>query len=251
VQVLEFGDGHAARVARPRRFADVAAAVGELGLAGRHRVLVVVGGASGLDEESKERLRPLFSRVLVPVARAWNAMVVDGGTDSGVMQLLGQAVGTEEASFPLVGVAVDKKVTLPGDAESRGLSALERNHTHFVLVPGSSWGDESPWLARVATEIAAGAPSVTVLINGGEIALQDVANSVAARRPVLVIEGTGRAADRIAAALAGDRTDAEAADLASSALVTAVPWPDGAAVRAALGVTLAGMRGTGGSGGSR
>jgi SLOG in TRPM, prokaryote len=252
VPVLEFGDGHAARVARPRRLADVAAAVDELGLAGGRRVLVVVGGASGLDEPGKERLRPLFSQVVVPVARAWNAVLVDGGTDSGVMQLLGQAVGMQGASLPLVGVAVAKKVTVPGDAaESRGLSALEGHHTHFVLVPGSSWGDESPWLARVATEIAAGAPSVTVLINGGEVALQDVANSVAARRPVLVIEGTGRAADRIAAARAGDRSDAQAADLARSALVTAVRWPDGAAVRAALGVTLAGMRGTGGSGGSR
>lgn len=235
MRVIEFGDGHAARVARPRRLAGVAAAVGELGLAGRHRVLVVVGGASGLDEPAKERLRPLFSQVLVPVAKAWNAVVVDGGTDSGVMQLLGQAARTEGASVPLVGVAVDKKVTVPGDAaESRGLSALERNHTHFVLVPGSSWGDESPWLARVATEIAGGAPSVTVLINGGDIALQDVANSVAARHPVLVIKGTGRAADRIAAALDGNRADAQAAHLASSALVTAVPWPDGAAVRAAL-----------------
>jgi len=252
VQVLEFGDGHAARVARPRRLADVAAAVGEFGLAGGRRVLVVVGGASGLDEPAKERLRPLFSQVLVPVARAWNAVVVDGGTDSGVMQLLGQAVGRGQASFPLVGVAVDKQVSLPGDAaESRGLTALERNHTHFVLVPGSSWGDESPWLARVATEIAAGAPSVTVLIDGGEIALKDAANSVAAGRPVLAIKGTGRAADRIAAALDGNRADAQAADLAGSALVTAVPWPDGAAVRAALGVTLAGARGTGGSGGSR
>ena len=245
MRILEFGDGHAARVARPRRFADLAAAVGELGLAGGQRVLVVIGGASGLDEPGKKRLRTLFSQVLVPVARAWNAAVVDGGTDSGVMQLLGHAsraartAGAEEASFPLVGVAVDDKVVALGDAaaESGERRALERNHTHFVLVPGSSWGDESPWLARVATEIAAGAPSVTVLINGGEIALDDVMNSVAAQRPVLVIKGTGRAADRIAAALDGDRADDRAADLARSALVIAVPWPDGAggaAVRTAL-----------------
>jgi SLOG in TRPM, prokaryote len=235
VQVLDFGDGHTARVARPRRIADVAAAVGELGVAGGRRVLVVVGGASGLDESSMERLRTLFSQVLVPLATAWNAVVVDGGTDSGVMELLGQAVGTEGASFPLVGVAVDKKVMLPGDAsESGGRRALERHHTHFVLVPGSSWGDESPWLARVATEIAAGAPSATVLINGGEIALQDVTNSVAGDRPVLVIRGTGRAADRIAAALDGDRSDARVAQLAGSSLVTAVSWPEGAEVQSAL-----------------
>ena len=235
MQVIDLGDGHTARVARPRRFADVAAAVGELGLDRGRPVLVVVGGASGLDEQSKERLRSLFSQVLVPVAKERNAAVVDGGTDSGVMQLLGQALETQGASCPLVGVAVEKKVIVPGDSsESGGRRALERHHTHFVLVPGSSWGDESPWLARVATEIAAGAPSATVLINGGEIALQDVANSVAAGRPVLVVKGTGRAADRIAAALDGDHTDAEAAHLASSSLVTAVSWPDGTAVRAAL-----------------
>ena len=235
MQVIDLGDGHIACVARPRRFADVAAAVGELGLDRGRPVLVVVGGASGLDERSKERLRSLFSQVLVPVAKERNAAVVDGGTDSGVMQLLGQALETHGASCPLVGVAVEKKVIVPPDAsESGGRRALERHHTHFVLVPGSSWGDESPWLARVATEIAAGAPSATVLINGGDIALQDVANSVAAGRPVLVIKGTGRAADRIAAALDGDHTDAEAAHLASSSLVTAVSWPDGTAVRAAL-----------------
>lgn len=241
MQVLKFGDGHAARVARPRRLADVAAAVGELGLdSGGRRVLVVVGGAAGLDERTKERLRTLFSQVLVPVARAWNAVVVDGGTDSGVMQLLGQASGTDGALFPLLGVAVDKTVIVPGDDSEPGeRGALEPHHTHFLLVPGSSWGDESPWLARAATEIAAGAPSATVLINGGEIAFQDVANSVAAGRPVLVIKGTGRAADRIAAALDGDRSDAQAADLAGSSLVTAVPWPGDAAVRAALGKLVA------------
>ena len=210
---------------------------------GGRPVLVVVGGASGLDAPGKECLRTLFSQALVPVARERNAVVVDGGTDSGVMQLLGQALRTEGASFPLVGVAVEKKVIVPGDAsESGGRRALERHHTHFVLVPGSSWGDESPWLARVATEIAAGAPSVTVLINGGKIAFQDVASSVAAGRPVLVIKGTGRAADRIAAALDGDRADAQAAHLAASHLVTAVSWPEGAAVRGALEKLAASQR---------
>lgn len=236
MQVLDFGDGHAACVARPHRLADAAAAVGELGLYGRRPVLVVVGGASGLDERSKEHLRDLFSQALVPVARAWKAALVDGGTDSGVMQLLGQARSMEGASFPLVGVAAEGKVILPGERSEPGdRVALERHHTHFVLVPGSSWGDESPWLARVATEIAAGAPSATVLINGGEISFHDVANSLAVDRPVLVIKGTGRTADRIAAALHGDRTDLRAAHLADSPLVTAVSWAEGAAaVRAAL-----------------
>jgi hypothetical protein len=236
VTLLQVGDGHAARVARPRQVADVAAAVAGLGLRGQRPVLVVVGGAAGLDEGGKERLSILFSHALLPVAVASRAVVVDGGTDSGVMQLLGRARAESGASFPLVGVAAEKKVILPGDdAEPGDRAPLERNHSHFMLVPGSSWGDESPWLSRVATEIAGSAPSATVLINGGEIAFQDVAHSLEADRPVLVIAGTGRTADRIAAAVDGDHTDEQAAQLADSALVTAVSWAeDPAAVRVGL-----------------
>lgn len=236
VTVLEFGDGHTARVARLHRFADVAVAVDDLGLRGRRPVLVVVGGAAGLDEGGKRRLAVLFSDALIPVAVAGQAMVVDGGTDSGVMQLLGQARAAAGGSFPLVGVAAGEKVILPGDgAEPADRAPLEPNHSHFMLVPGSSWGDESPWLSRVATELAGGAPSVTVLVNGGEIAFEDVAHSLAADRPVLVIGGSGRTADRIAAAVDGDRTDEQAARLADSPLVTAVSWAeDPATVRAAL-----------------
>lgn len=234
MEMIEFDDGRTARVTRPRGLADLPAAIGELGLDVGRPVLVVVGGAAGLDDHAKQRLGGLFSDVLVPVANEWNAAVIDGGTDSGVMQLLGQAAA-KAPSFPLVGVVAEKLVALPGDdAEPGEGSTLECHHTHFVLVPGSAWGDESPWLARAATEIAAGAPSVTVLVNGGQITLRDAANSVAAGRPVLAVKGTGRAADRIAAALDGDRTDPEAAELASSPLVTAARWPGGDAVRTAL-----------------
>jgi hypothetical protein len=236
VTLVEFGDGNTARIARPHQFADVTAAVAGLGLRGRRLVLVMVGGAAGLDAGGQERLRMLFTHALLPVVMAWQAVVVDGGTDSGVMQLLGWARAEAEASFPLVGVAAEDKVILPGDnLESADRARLERNHSHFVLVPGSSWGDESPWLSRVASEIAGSAPSVTVLINGGEIAFRDVAHSLDAARPVVVVEGTGRTADRIAAAVKGDHIDERAAQLADTPLVTAVSWAeDPTAVRVAL-----------------
>ena len=236
VTLLEFGDGHAARVARPWQFADVASAIAGLGLRGRGPVLVVVGGAAGLDEADKKRLYTLFGHALLPIIASRQAVVVDGGTDSGVMQLLGRSRAEAGASFPLVGVATEKKVILPGDdAEPGDRAPLERHHSHFVLVPGSSWGDESPWLSWVAAEIAGSAPSVTVLINGGEIAFRDVAHSLEADRPVLVIAGTGRTADRIAAAVHDHHADEQAAQMAGSPLVTVVPWAeDPAAVRAAL-----------------
>jgi hypothetical protein len=105
------------------------------------------------------------------------------------MQLLGRARADLRAAFPLVGVAAEKKIVLPGDGTEQGDRApLEPNHSHLCWCQVTR-GDESPWLARMATELAGGLPSVTVLINGGAIALQDVAHSLAAGRPVLVIAG--------------------------------------------------------------
>jgi hypothetical protein len=115
-----------------------------------------------------------------------------------------------------------------GGRGGRG-EVLQPHHTHFLLVPGDRWGDESPWIARVATLLAGEAPSVTVLVNGGEISRQDVAHSLAAGRPVLVVSGTGRLADE----LAGTRERSpllQVVDLAAGAGAVA------GCLRAALGV---------------
>jgi hypothetical protein len=77
--------------------------------------------------------------------------------------------------------------------------ALEAHHTHFLFVPGEKWGDESPWLSMVATALAGSAPSATLLVNGGDVSRRDVALSLQARRPVVVVAGTGRLADELAA----------------------------------------------------
>ena len=132
------------------------------------------------------------------------AVGVDGGTLSEVMRLFGEAYSALAATFPLVGVAAVGTVQLPGEQPHQDDAAvLEPHHTHFVLVPGDDWGAESPWIARTATILAGDAPSITVLINGGQIAYSDVERSVQAGREVLVIDGSGRTADVIAAAVSG------------------------------------------------
>ena len=47
--MIDFGDGHVARMARVDRLADLAAVVAELGLGRGRPVLVVVGGAAEVD----------------------------------------------------------------------------------------------------------------------------------------------------------------------------------------------------------
>lgn len=51
------------------------------------------------------------------------------------------------------------------------------------------------------SQIAGDYPSVTVLINGGSIALVDAIENLKVHRPLIVIEGSGRLADEIAEAV--------------------------------------------------
>src|SRR5215208_6911025 len=111
---------------------------------------------------------------------------------------------------------------------------LEPNHSHFVLVPGTVWGDETPWLAAVATTLAGTQESATLLLNGGEISWADVEASVAAGRPVVAVAGSGRTADALAAAVRGMPGDRRAAGLAASGLVHAADLADRRAIERLL-----------------
>lgn len=197
-----------------------------LGIRSPTRTLVLVGGASGLRAEHHERLRPVFDAMIAVLTQHGGA-AVDGGTRSGVMRLLGEAHARAASTLPLVGVAAHGTVALPDLPPPRDDAAsLDPNHTHVVLVPGDTWGAEAPWIARTATALAGGAPSVTVVIDGGAIAYDDVAHSIAADRPVLTLAGSGRTADALAAAARGAPADDRATALASSGLVTAAPVDD-------------------------
>jgi hypothetical protein len=221
---LSFSSGHVAMAARVRRSADLTTMLQEIGLEFHRPALVLVGGASGITEDSFTKLRSLFETVLAPLMEQLGVTVVDGGTDSGVMKLMGEAYHHISGSFPLVGVAAAGTVIFPDDdtAPSDDKALLEPHHSHFVLVPGALWGDEAPWIARVASTLSANAPSVTVLVNGGRIAWQDVSSSVRAGRPVVVIAGSGRTADELAAAIRGEVISDRAHELVNSGLLQAV-----------------------------
>lgn len=200
----------------------LAGAMDELGFHSPRPILVILGGAGKMGEADFNRLRSLFVKVLAPLVEELGASVVDGGSDFGVMQMMGQARAEISARFSLIGVTPVGKVALPGQIPPEEVAPLEPNHTHFVLTPGSNWGDESPWLADVATVLAKGARSVAVLANGGEISKIDVSQSLRANRPVLAVAGSGRLADTLNAALSGETIDEGARKLVASGLVQAI-----------------------------
>ncbi|MGA7936177.1 MAG: hypothetical protein WCA35_21670 [Kovacikia sp.] len=226
---ITFPTGSTAEVMQIHSSVDLEFVLQKLGIDDQRPVLVVIGGASKLSDSDFKRVRQLFGTVLAPLAQKWKAAVVDGGTDAGVMRLMGQARLEIGADFPLIGVIPIGLATLPGQPPpSPEAAPLEANHTHFVLVPGSHWGDESAWIAETASVIAdTTAASVTVLVNGGEVAWKDASESVDAERSLIVVAGSGRTADILANALRGESTDKRADDIVSSGLVQAIDLQDG------------------------
>jgi hypothetical protein len=205
-------------------------------------VVVLVGGAEGMSEDVLDRVQELFRTVVVPLLDLHGIAVVDGGTDAGVMRAVGRARAAAGGGFPLIGVAARGTLALPGADASVDAAFAEPNHTHLLLVPGNSWGDEAPWLATVADVLADGSPSATLLVNGGEIAYADVKRSLERGRSVIALAGTGRTADALADAVAGRPSDPRAVGLAGHAdLVRAVPVDDPDELRSVvaemLGVT--------------
>lgn len=241
---FDFPGGARAQAVDVGDVGELPSALTRLGLSPPRPTVVVVGGAGGLDRAGIERLRPVIGTGIVPVLERFGAAAVDGGTLSGVMRILGEARWALGAAFPLVGVVAEGTVEVPGRPAPPGTDAvLEPHHSHFVIVPGDQWGAESPWIAHTATVLAGAAPSITVLIDGGEVSFSDIESSLQAGRRVAVVAGSGRTADVIASAVAGTGSDERAQALTESGLVASVPVDDPSALAellvSALGETSA------------
>jgi hypothetical protein len=154
-------------------------------------VVVLVGGAGGIGFWDRFPMRKAI-RIVARLAEETQSVVVDGGTQAGIMTEIGKQRKQNKFSFPLIGVVFDSLLM-----QKEPKSILDPNHTHFFLIPGEEWGDESAWISKIATAIAGDQKSITILVNGGNISRTDVQYSVLENRPAFVMRGTGRMADRI------------------------------------------------------
>jgi hypothetical protein len=182
-----------------------------------HAVIVLNGGTEEAASGSDARLRTLLRDGLAPVVVDRQLTVVTGGTDAGVFRLFGDTLDGH-ATAPCIGVAPAGTVdtTAAAAAADGGRVALEPHHTHFVLVEGSTWGDETGVMLALVDAISANARSLVVLAGGGDVSTAEVLGHVRAGREVVVLAGSGRLADRIADVVSG-RATADDADLAEIA----------------------------------
>ena len=180
-----------ARAANIDQDREIPEALAELGISYPKPVIVLVGGAGGVGWWDKFPMSKAV-RIVARLAQETGSVVVDGGTQAGIMAEVGKQRKRYHFSFPLIGVVVDRLLSREDPQ-----SMLDPYHTHFFLVPGQGWGDESAWISKVATAIAGDRKSITILVNGGDISRTDVNYSLLENRTAFVMRGTGRMADEI------------------------------------------------------
>ncbi len=110
-------------------------------------IISITGGAQ--DFVLTPQLHSVFKKGLVDAVSCANVWMVTGGTDSGVMKLVGNTMASVGHKRPLIGVAAwgvvngrEKLVGCHGgavryagvEAASRGGAPLNPHHTHFLLV---------------------------------------------------------------------------------------------------------------------
>ena len=208
---ITFDNGNHAVVVTARRETDAQTILKSLGIAQPHALIMVFGGAKGLDDSRKARLTELFAGAVAPAAAELGALVIDGGTQSGVMAMMGEALARDGRESQLLGIEPTGKVTFPGGpthANVKDGAPLEPNHTHFVLVETDEWGGETSIMFKLAE--ALNVAVATMLINGGQIAENEASRTVRNGWPLLVIEGSGRFADELSAAVRDARLDTSA-----------------------------------------
>jgi hypothetical protein len=214
--------------------------------------LFLAGGASRMPPSTQSRLVDLVQAIPDVADRGVRVCVADGGTRAGLMEAAGLARAGAREPFPLIGIAPAAEIT---SANEPGKTAIDPNHSCIVAVDNplwvearrregwtpedGHWGCEIEVMADLFDELSRGRPSVAVLANGGDTALREVRMHLDAGRRVILIEGSGRAADALVSLLRGTavdgdemnalrRTAASLGLLARPTLYTVVTLSDGA-----------------------
>ncbi len=176
-------------------------------------VILVFGGASGSLDVSLSSITILHQILdsILQYASDNEAIIIDGGTKSGIMEIVGQRASELDLNRKLIlGVAPAELISLSNsndpdhdvknsDKNENHKVSLDPNHTHFVLVEGDRWGDETTKLFEIATSLAAAdnTPVVAILAGGGKISKKEVLFCINQNWPLIVIEKTGYLADEI------------------------------------------------------
>jgi len=193
-------------------------------------IVSVMGGAGHMKLDELRFNSEAFSQGLVEAAKRTGAWVITGGTQTGVMDMVGKAVKEHDRQrqVPCIGItpfggltpqwraqlvegshreaidAADIDTGLVKDANNVVLSHIQENHTHSIIIDsgklgGQGYGGELQFRAKFEEHLSfeTRSPWVMLLVNGGMNSLTSLCKAVERGCPIVVCRGTGRIADVI------------------------------------------------------
>lgn len=195
------------------------------------RFIFLSGGASNMAEDTGLALLDTLRGLADLSDRGCAIAVGDGGTKAGIMEAAGTARVAARHPFPLIGVAPAPEITL---TDEPGKTPIEPRHSHIVAVwnpaweeqrrregwtPAAGyWGSETDAMFEIFARLCNGDPSAAVIANGGSVTLQEIRGHLDANRRMLVLSGSGRAADAVISLIAGTTPrDADVVELRRTA----------------------------------
>ena len=198
-QTITFDNNRAATAVFPKPSSRAAEIIEALHLKDPKGVLLLIGAAASVADSLKPKLIQLFGRGIARAVINVNAVIIDGGTKAGVMEMMGQGVADRGFQSDLVGVAPLAVVNYPGSA-SAGETPLDSNHSHFVLVDGDRFGSETGTMQQLVAELKTRIPAVVLLAGGEDVTRNEVLQAVRQNLLLIVVDGSGGVADEVATA---------------------------------------------------
>ncbi|KAJ3594183.1 hypothetical protein NHX12_006514 [Muraenolepis orangiensis] len=155
------------------------------------KILISVHG--GIQNfELHPRIKQVVGKGLIKAAVTTGAWILTGGVNTGVAKHVGDALKEHSTRSPkkicTIGIAPWGVIENRDDLLGRDLNVLNNSHSHFLLVDDGTVG------------IGQGVPVVALILEGGPNVILTVLEYLQESPPVPVVvcEGTGRAADILA-----------------------------------------------------
>lgn len=166
--------------------------------------IVVLSGAASPKPGTDQRELLAMLAALASLAKERRIAVGDGGTRAGIVAAAGRARLASGRAFPLIGVAPAREIAPAGS------TPVDPNHSHVIAVDDpalpkgeGAWGSETATMYWLFNRFAEGRSSVAIVADGGGITLDEIAANVECGRPMILIEGSGRAAEAMVTLVRG------------------------------------------------
>jgi len=191
-------------------------------------LISVIGGNKSFHVQHDVALH--FQHGLLNAAKSTNGWIITSGQDEGVTKLVGDIIGRSILTSKIytIGVAswgktwnnemllkknnrynetvTDYSTTTP----ETGYASLEPNHSHFFLIDDGTTdnsgveikfrGELQYLITKMYEKDGVPLPMICIMLEGGSQSIEMALNSLRMGQPLVVIKGSGRAADIVCAA---------------------------------------------------